>query len=468
MYTILGITAFVLCLILTPLCRDLALRFDIVDRPDSKRKLHETPIPRIGGVAIMLAYSIALVSVYLLTPPSQRIYIRHHELFLALAPATAIIFLTGLLDDLIDLKPWQKLAGQALGAVVAVGLGSRTSPHELSLAAHQSILASPWLNLPLSVVWLLGCSNAVNLIDGLDGLASGIGLLATLTTLVAGILSGNVGLVLATIPLAGCLLGFLRYNFHPASIYLGDCGSLTIGFLLGCFGLVWGQRSGTLLGMAAPMMALALPLIDVGLAICRRYLRRVPIFAGDRGHIHHIMLARGFRTKDTALILYGVCAIAASLALMQSFSGLYLHIPVIILFVFLTWIGVRSLNYIEFGAARRVFSKQHILGTLQEEIYLKDLDRSLAQARTIENSWVVVCKACKEMQIATVQMQIRNTNFETVIDSRGGPQQWKITVSLGEDGHLTLSRFGDGKPPKLMIPVLDRLQNALAAPAERE
>ncbi|MFT4112070.1 MraY family glycosyltransferase [Silvibacterium sp.] len=466
MFTIsaLGLTAFVLCYLLTPLCRDLALRFHLVDKPDNVRKLHETPIPRLGGVAIAIAYAGSLATAFLLTPANEKIYVRHHEILLALIPATAIIFVTGLLDDLVDLRPWQKLTGQLAGAGVAIGLGRHFAPHDLVLTAQHSILASPWLNYPLSIIWLLGCSNAVNLIDGLDGLATGVGILATVTTMVAGLLSGNVGLVLATAPLVGCLLAFLRYNFNPASIYLGDSGSLTIGFMLGCLGLVWGQRSGTLLGMAAPMMALALPLMDVGLAICRRCLRRVPIMSGDRSHIHHIMLARGFRTKDTAIILYGVCALAASLALMQSFSGLYLHIPVILIFVFLTWVGVRSLNYIEFNAVRRVLSGKNIMGRLKEEIYLTDLDRSLAQARTIQRSWTVVCKACEELHVATVHMHIGSEHFETVFPHSGAGQEWKITVPLGEDGQLTLSHFGTQKPSKLMMPVLDRLQNALGGP----
>jgi UDP-GlcNAc:undecaprenyl-phosphate GlcNAc-1-phosphate transferase len=314
----------------------------------------------------------------------------------------------------------------------------------------------------LSIVWLIGCSNAVNLIDGMDGLAAGVSLLATITTLVAGLLSHNIGLVIATVPLAGCLLGFLRYNFSPASIFLGDSGSLTIGFMLGCFGLVWGQRHGTMLGMAAPMMALALPLIDVGLAICRRFLRSVPIFEGDRGHIHHMMLARGLKPRDTALILYGVCAIAASLALMQSFSGLYLHIPVIIVFVALAWLGVRSLNYIEFGAARRVFSGRHIIRTVREEIFLHDLDRALAQAATLEGSWQVVCSTCADLRVAAVQMFFRGEAFEKVLIRGDGEKLWKITVPLGKTGSLTLSRIGDGAPPSLMLPVVDRIQESLS------
>jgi UDP-GlcNAc:undecaprenyl-phosphate GlcNAc-1-phosphate transferase len=119
-------------------------------------------------------------------------------------------------------------------------------------------------------------------------------------------------------PLAGALLGFLRYNFNPASIFLGDCGSLTIGFLLGCYGIIWSQKSATMLGMTAPLMALAIPLLDTGLAIGRRFLRHQPIFGADRNHIHHQLLDRGLSPRRVALILYGVGGIAAVFSLMQS------------------------------------------------------------------------------------------------------------------------------------------------------
>src|SRR5436190_10487499 len=151
----------------------------------------------------------------------------------------------------------------------------------------------------------------------MDGLAAGIGLFATLTMLLAALSQGNLPLALATAPLAGCLLGFLRYNFNPASIFLGDSGSLLIGFLLGSYSVIWSQKSATLLGMAAPALALALPLLEVGLSIVRRFLGYEAIFTGDRGHIHHRLLDRGFTTRRVALLLYGACGVGASLSLTQ-------------------------------------------------------------------------------------------------------------------------------------------------------
>ena len=167
------------------------------------------------------------------------------------------MFALGLLDDLVGLNAWQKLLGQ----VVARCLAYCGGVHVTGVAGY----AAPGWSTPADhVLWLVACTNAFNLIDGMDGLAAGVGLFATFTTLAAALLQGNVALALATAPLVGALLAFLRYNFNPASIFLGDCGSLTIGFLLGCFGAIWSQKSATLLGMTAPLMALAVPLLDTG------------------------------------------------------------------------------------------------------------------------------------------------------------------------------------------------------------
>src|SRR5207245_2267878 len=159
-----------------------------------------------------------------------------------------------------------------------------------------------------------------------------------------------------TAPLAGALLGFLRYNFSPASIFLGDCGSLFIGFILGCYAVIWSQKSATLLGMTAPLMALAIPLLDTGLAILRRFLRGQPILAGDRGHIHHRLLDRGLSPRTVALLLYGVCSIAALfsiLALRDRYTGI-----VIVVFCGMAWIGIQHLGYTEFGAARQLLAQR--------------------------------------------------------------------------------------------------------------
>ncbi len=444
----LGITAFILCFSLTPLLRDVFVRADIVDRPDGGRKSHAKAVPRIGGIPIVLSYAGALGLVYLFAPDGSRIYIQHGTLLRSLLPAAGLVFLTGLIDDLFCLKPWQKLAGQVTAAVLAVSLGARMSIGNTPM----------WVSVVLSIVWLIGCTNAVNLIDGMDGLATGVGLLATTTTLLVAIISRNMGLAMATMPLAGCLLAFLRYNFAPASVFLGDCGSLTIGFILGCFGLIWSRQSGTLLGMAAPLMALALPLIDVTLAIGRRFLRKAPIFKGDRSHIHHMLLGLGFTTRSAALLLYGVCGLSAAFALFESFGGTGVGWPLLFLFCLLVLIGISRLNYIEFTAAWRTLSHKMMLRAVQEEIYVRDLEKTLAGVETPEECWQVIRMVALDLDFAWVSMRLHGQRFEEAFTPGYGAPLCTIDLSLGDHGSLVLTRVAQTSRPSFTMSVLHHLQ----------
>ncbi len=450
-FLVLGISAFVFCLILTPLCRNLFQHAGLVDRPDSDRKFHLRAVPRMGGIPIALSYALALLLVLLFNPGSSKIYIQHEQLFFSLLPAAAIIFITGLLDDLIGLKPWQKLVGQVAAAVLAVSLGAH-----LSLSHFH-----PWVSIVLSLFWLVGCTNAVNLIDGMDGLATGVGLLATLTTLFVAIFSGNLGLALATVPLAGALLAFLRYNFSPASVFLGDCGSLTIGFVLGCFGLIWSQRTGTMLGMITPLMALSLPLIDVGLAIGRRFLRAVPIFKGDRGHIHHMVLALGFSTRGAVLILYAVCGVFASLAVLASFSAKGFAVFIILIFCALVFGGIHQLGYIEFTAARKTLSRKTVLLAVQEEIYLEEFSRSLMDTDTIDSWWAIVRTACSDLRFASADLHFRGRTFHEEFVLTAKRPSCRMEIDLGEHGYLLLTRVPETTPPRIMMAVLHHLQASI-------
>src|SRR5688500_4440913 len=267
----IGLQAFVFSLVLTPVFRDIFRSYKVVDQPDKKRKVHIYPIPRVGGIAIALAY---LLTFFLGWPSDVRAFSRELSLVANIFPAALLIFMTGLIDDFFGLKPWQKLIGQSVAACLACWAGVR-------IIGISGYLLPDFWSVPLTIGWLLICTNAFNLVDGLDGLAAGVGLFATLTIFSAALLQGNQPLMFATLPLAGCLLGFLVFNFTPATVFLGDCGSLLIGFLLGCFGVIWAEKSVTLLGLTAPLIALSLPLLDVLLCIARRWLRNQPIFAAD-------------------------------------------------------------------------------------------------------------------------------------------------------------------------------------------
>ena len=450
-FLILGVLAFLLCLGLTPLCRDLFLRAGLVDRPDSERKFHLRAVPRMGGVPIVISYVVSLCLVLLFDLGGGKLSIQHEHLFKALLPAAAIIFATGLLDDLNGLKPRMKLLGQFVGALLAVGMGVR-----LSLSTTH-----PWLGGALSVCWLVGCSNAVNLIDGMDGLATGVGLMATLTTLLVALLSGNVGLALATVPLAGCLLAFLRYNFSPASVFLGDCGSLTIGFLLGCFSLIWSQHTSSLVGMLAPLMALALPLIDVSLAIGRRFLRDVPLFKGDRGHIHHMVLRLGFSTRDAALVLYAVCGLCASLAIITSVSRREYDWVLLTIFCCLVIVGISKLGYIEFRSAMRALTHTAARKAVTDEIYLHELEQALVRADSMEQWWIVARGAFLELGFASVDLELYGILFQEQFVPDARQPSCRLHLDLGEHGSMILTRMPEAAAPRTMMPALRSLQASI-------
>jgi UDP-GlcNAc:undecaprenyl-phosphate GlcNAc-1-phosphate transferase len=160
-------------------------------------------------------------------------------------------------------------------------------------------------------------------------------------------------MTLAVVPVVGALLGFLRYNFNPASIFLGDCGSLTLGFLLGCYGTVWSEKSTTLLGLTAPLLVLAVPLLDVGLAILRRFISGQPIFAADRAHIHHKLLSKGLTPRRLVLVIYGICGMCATASLLLTVSQNRNRDFVIVLVCLASWLGIQHLGYNEFSAAGR-------------------------------------------------------------------------------------------------------------------
>jgi UDP-GlcNAc:undecaprenyl-phosphate GlcNAc-1-phosphate transferase len=395
----LGVLSFLFALMLTPLVRDAVGRFGFLDHPDGVRKKHASPVPRVGGIAIVFAYVTTFAIAFIL--PFSYTYVLHRALpgILQIAPVAAVVFLTGVLDDLVGLTAWQKLLGIGGASVLAYFAGIRVEIHML----HQ-LPAGSWLGLAITAAWLIGCTNAFNLIDGMDGLAAGVGLVATLTMLIQALVQGNMPLALATMPLAGCLLGFLRYNFNPASVFLGDSGSLLVGFLLGCYGALWSEKAVTLIALSVPLLALSIPLLDVVLSILRRYLRNRPIFEADRGHIHHKLLERGFSPKAAVLTIYACCTVVAILSLLMSalharFGGL-----IVIAFCAAAWFAIRHLEYAEFATAGRLFLQGRFRRIIDCETKLIDFEKALAQTVTLEECWRAVVAWSHEFGFAGVQL----------------------------------------------------------------
>lgn len=451
----LSALAFFLALIFTPVVRRLALRFDLVDKPDNQRKLHKNPVPRLGGVAIALSYAFALA--FCLIAPYKNISIDIPTGLasgIRLLPAAITIFAVGLFDDLWGLKPWQKLAGQAVGAIIAYNAG-------FGVYTLQGDVLPLWLSIPVTVVWLVGCSNALNLIDGMDGLAAGVGFFSAMTTLVAALTNGNIELALVTAPLVGSLMGFLRYNFNPASIFLGDCGSLLIGFLLGCFGAMWSHKSATILGMTAPLMALAIPLLEVGISIVRRFIRKQPIFGADRGHIHHRLLAQGFTPRRAVVLIYGICGLAALFSLLQDVMQNRVGGLVVVCFCFAAWIGVQRLGYDEFGAAHKVIMRGQLRGLIDTHLRIRSFENALDSADSLESIARVIHSGAIDFGFDGVVLCLRGQHLE-LTTPHGNECKWQLRIQFPGKQYVNVeTRMGSSIHPAILSLFAQSIERSL-------
>jgi UDP-GlcNAc:undecaprenyl-phosphate GlcNAc-1-phosphate transferase len=296
--------AFALAVVLTLAVRSAALRLGFVDHPDGDRKFHSGPTPDVGGVAVFLASALTLGAGLLLGTRGIAISPEDQTLVFALCGGATAIFLLGLLDDAHHLPArWKFLIELGIaGLVFAFGV-------RIDTLGPGGAFSLPFLiSLPVTLLWLVGVANSFNLLDGSDGVAAGSALFALLTVGGASLLFGNEVSAIICFVLAGATLGFLLFNFPPASIFMGDSGSLFLGFSLAGLGIVATQKAPTILAVAVPIIAFGLPITDTALAVTRRFLRRDRIFQPDRGHIHHRLHDLGHSPRAVALVLYMVCA----------------------------------------------------------------------------------------------------------------------------------------------------------------
>jgi UDP-GlcNAc:undecaprenyl-phosphate GlcNAc-1-phosphate transferase len=452
----LALKAFLACLVLTPIFRDIFRSYGIVDQPDKRRKIHAHPIPRVGGIPIFLSYAIAFYP----WPHAPAALTEYLPLIQKLAPAATVIFATGLIDDLIGLRPWQKLVGQVGAAGIAYWAGVR-------VLGVVGLGANKWWVLPLTLFWLIACTNAFNLVDGLDGLAAGMGLVATLTLLTAALLRGIPALASVSVPMVGALIGFLCYNFNPATVFLGDSGAMLIGFLLGCFGAVWTEKGDALISITVPLLALSIPLLDVSLAILRRFLRNQPIFSADRGHIHHRLIDRGLTPRRAVLVLYLVCAMAAAFALLLTMphAGRYFGL-VMLAACGVVWLGIRQLRYAEFGLASRLLFGGELQRTLGGQMRLERLAEDVGHAGDEDECWRLVSAGARDFGFDSIRLSLRGLVREQAAHPAVG-ECWSLRVPFGEQDYFELTRrFESGVLPMMVAPFLDTVRRALESRLE--
>lgn len=307
------VAATVLAFIGTPLVKKLAVRIGAVDKPNH-RKVHTRLMPRLGGLAIYLAFVLGVAIVY----PFYSF--EHFPAVYGLLIGGTIIVIVGAFDDKYELSAKVKLLGQIIAAAVVVILFDlRIDFVNLPFGDVLAWENLEWISIVITMLWIVGVTNAVNLIDGLDGLAAGVSAIATATMMVIAIMMGNIPVVLLSALLLGSTLGFLIFNFHPAKIFMGDTGALFLGFTLSTLSVL-GFKSVTLVSFIIPLMILGVPLSDTFFAIIRRIVNKKPISVADKSHLHHCLhLQLGFSHRKTVLIIYGIAAMFGGFAIISAF-----------------------------------------------------------------------------------------------------------------------------------------------------
>ncbi len=354
-YTALFVLAFLFSYLSTPLLRWLLQRRGLLDSVFPAGPHQRRPVPRLGGVVIYFSLLLALSALFIPdNVVSGEFRYNFSTLFLIWGPATLVLLL-GVADDIWGVNPWVKLSVQLAAALWLVLAGVSIS--RLSMPWGTLVVLGS-LSIPVTLVWLVGVTNAFNLIDGLDGLAAGVAFLSACAIAVTAVMVDDKITVVLTIALAGALLGFLRHNFNPATIFLGDSGSLFIGFLLASAAIVWQQKATVAIAVAAPLVAFALPVTDTAVSVLRRYLRGQPLFASDRQHIHHRLVTLGLSPRRAVLVLYAASALAALGCILIARGHNFVTAMVLLIFIGACWIGLGRLSYPEFIEVGRAFNRQ--------------------------------------------------------------------------------------------------------------
>ena len=336
------IASFVISYVLTPLMVKISSIKGWVDHPSEERKIHEKPTPTLGGVPIFLAIYIPLLLLYY-WPNAQGDLIRERSVqLMGLLIGILMMLLLGIYDDRKGAGHRLKFSVQIIAAVVIYYFGFQIKILSLPFGGHIDLW---YFALPFTILWVVGITNAINLIDGIDGLAAGVSLFVAGTIFLVSLAFERSFTSAISITLAGALLGFLRYNFFPAKIFMGDSGSLMVGFIISAISIRGSYKSATMVALLIPILALGVPIMDTLLAIWRRLWARKPVFSGDRDHIHHRLIEKGLSQSKAALLLYGLTAFFGAMAFLITFGNSQDIALILLAFGIVSVIVIQRLGY---------------------------------------------------------------------------------------------------------------------------
>jgi UDP-GlcNAc:undecaprenyl-phosphate GlcNAc-1-phosphate transferase len=434
-----------LSLLLTPLARHLAAHWGLLDRPDGRRKVHARATPVVGGPALYLACAGALFAALAGSPQVREFLLPHAHALLGLLLAAVVICAVGIADDQGRLHGRHKLAGQVLAILILVAFGvSVNRIHLFGWDIELGLLA-----VPFTVLWLLGAINALNLLDGVDGLLNSVGLIVCVALAVLGLLQDQPGAACVATALAGALLGFLRYNFPPASVFLGDSGSMLIGLVIGTLAIQGGLKGPATVALAAPTALLTIPFLDTVAAIVRRKFTGRSIYTTDRGHLHHCLERRGFSSRGILLCvslfcLLTVCGALATQALRSEVFAVASALAVIAILV------VSGL----FGQAECVLVREQFRAAVRDYLNV----RSTGRGRQIEvrfqgsgdwkGLWDALVHCARGLDLKTVRLNVNapalgegyHAQWGDARDDTEEATLWRAEIPLSHCGH-TLGRL---------------------------
>jgi UDP-GlcNAc:undecaprenyl-phosphate GlcNAc-1-phosphate transferase len=425
--TVALILSTICAAILTPFIRRWALRSNLLDHALSARKVHGRPIPRLGGIAIVIGFFVPLLGLLFLRSEVGAMFLAERDLMLGLFIGGPLIAALGVYDDIRGANAGKKFAVQFAVAGMMYWFGFRVD----SIAnPFGEAISLGWLALPFTLLWFVGVINAMNLIDGLDGLAGGVALVAVATTFAISVERGHPLMILICASVAGAIIGFLFYNFNPASIFMGDTGSMFLGFVLAASALRTHQKSATAVAVLVPAIALGLPILDTLLAMSRRAVRGQPIFQADREHIHHRLLAKGFSHRQAVLVLYGMCVFFGSVSVVLTFvnSGAQTA-GIIVALAAVSFFFLRRLGYIRFEAGRALSEKRKRNRAWRAEV--RRLSRGLQTVLSLDDLWGVV-SACAKVFGA------RGVRLELGVPESSDPRAIRFEAGFETGGELEL------------------------------
>ncbi len=405
-YAVVYILAGLIAMALTPLVAAMARRLRLVDLP-GVRKVHVSATPRLGGVSIFLALLGGLLPVLLLDNVVGQALRSIRPQFMCVLAGGTLMFLTGLVDDLRGLRARHKLLAQlAACAIVCVG-GVRIEGFVIDGLARISF---GYWSYPLTAIWIIGITNAVNLIDGLDGLAGGICGVACAVIAFFAAQTNQAVMAVLMLAMLGGLSGFLVFNFNPARIFMGDSGTLLVGFMLASSSVLCATKASTLVGLALPALALGVPIFDTLLSILRRLLQRRSIFSPDRSHIHHRLMDMGLRQRHAVILIYLVTLMAGGLGLFMMIVrgtaalGVFVCVAVLVGIVFRLVGTVRLREVLSaLGRNRRIHVAQQ-----QQQQECDDLQLRFRAVQTFAQWWQVVQYAAQQMGFTSLKLETAN------------------------------------------------------------